>query len=64
MAAIDLKSVDLCGFGIWFDGILLQEELKANEMFAKEVNIVEDGKLIKSASRFATSSTGLCQSAC
>ena len=53
MPAISSESIDLCRSSICFDDILLEEELKANEMFAKEVNIV------KSVPRFSTSSAGL-----
>ena len=59
MAAISLESIDLCGCGFRFDSILLEEELKANEMFAKEVDIVEDRTIIECVSRLSASSAGL-----
>ena len=59
MAAICLESICLCCCRIRFNSILLEEELKSNEVFAKEVDIVEDGAIIKCVSRLSTSSAGL-----
>ena len=58
MAAIRLESIDLCGHGICFDSIVLKGELKSDEMFTKEVNIVEDRTIIECVSRISTSSAG------
>ena len=40
VTAISLQSIDLCRVGIGFNSIALEEWLKANEVFAKEINIV------------------------
>ena len=59
MAAINLRlnGTNWSGFGIHFESILFEKKLKANEMLAEEVNIVEDRAIIKSVARFSTCST-------
>ena len=58
MAAISLESIDLCRCSIISDSILFEEELKSNEVSAKEVNIAEDRTIIKCVSRLSASSAG------
>ena len=57
MAVISLESIDLCRCGICFNSILLEEELRANGTFSKEVDIVEDRAIIESVARFSSCST-------
>ena len=59
MAAISLESIHLCECSICCKNDLLEEELKANEMFAKEVDIVEDRTIVNCVARLSASSSGL-----
>ena len=59
MAAVGLQSINLrratsCGFS----SILLEEQLEANAMLAKEICVIQNWTVIKCVSRFATCSTG------
>ena len=48
---LDLRSAVLCG-------ILLEEQLESNAMFAQEVCIVQDRAVVKCVARLAACSTG------
>ena len=58
MAVICLDGIHFHGCSVRFDSVLLEEELKSNEVFAKEVDVVEDRAIIECVSRLSTGSTG------
>ena len=59
MAAVGLWSINLCRASHGFSSIVLEEQLEANEMLAKEIDVIQNRTIVKCVARFAADSAGL-----